>query len=89
MHAFASAKFAASRPPNPRADYLVIRLRVLPRRSYREDFTMTQPIGNWRCVFWHRWRYYYWIKKDVCVREGCGEMRAHQEGTRDAEERRR
>ena len=50
---------------------------------------MTQPLGNWRCLFWHQWRYYFWIKKDVCIREGCGDMRPHQKGTRDAEERRR
>jgi hypothetical protein len=50
---------------------------------------MSQPLGNWRCFFWHKWRYYPWRHKDVCVREGCGVIRDPEDGTPYAEERRR
>lgn len=43
---------------------------------------MSQPYFNWRCFFWHKWRW-VWIgsARDLCVREGCGIVRPHRDGT--------
>ena len=46
---------------------------------------MSAYMPFWCFLTFHKWRFYPWKGKDVCVRAGCGEIRPHQKGTQVAE----